>query len=72
MSVKIDLSLTNATLYAGCGITEVAGRLNLTTPVVEAVNLVGRTAEMIERIGITDEDLAEIMADTSDDVDVDE
>ena len=38
----IDLSLTNAALYAGCEIEEVAGRLNLTTPVNEAVNQVGR------------------------------
>lgn len=38
----IDLSLTNAVLYAGCEIEEVAGRLNLTTPVADAVNQVGR------------------------------
>lgn len=40
--MKIDLSLKNETLYAGCIIEEVAGRLNLTTPVDEAVQIVGR------------------------------
>ncbi len=40
--MKIDLSLTNAALYAGCEIEEVAGRSNLKTPVKDAVNLVGR------------------------------
>ena len=38
----INLSLSNGALYAGCSITEVAGRLNLTTPVAEAINIVGR------------------------------
>jgi len=43
----IDLSLTNADLYKGCEIEEVAGRLNLTTPISESVNIVGRNvAEM--------------------------
>lgn len=45
--MKIDLSLNNKDLYAGCAIEEVAGRLNLTTPVVEAVGLVGRNAARI-------------------------
>lgn len=40
--MKIDLGLTNTAIYAGCEIEEVAGRLNLKTPVPEAVNLVGR------------------------------
>jgi len=39
---KIDLGLSNADLYAGCEIEEVAGRKNLTTPVSEAVNTVGK------------------------------
>ena len=39
---KIDLGLSNATLYDGCSVEEVAGRLNLTTPVNDAVNIVGR------------------------------
>lgn len=43
--MKIDLSLKNAELYAGCEIEEVAGRLNLTTPVAEAINIVGRNIE---------------------------
>lgn len=37
----LDLSLSNSALYAGCEIELVAGRANLTTPVNEAVNLVG-------------------------------
>lgn len=38
----INLGLTNTDLYAGCEIKEVAGRLNLKTPVAEAVQIVGR------------------------------
>lgn len=40
--MKLDLSLSNKALYAGMEIEEVAGRLNLKTPVAEAVHLVGR------------------------------
>jgi hypothetical protein len=40
--MKLDLSLSNKSLYAGADIEEIAGRLNLKTPVAEAVNLVGR------------------------------
>lgn len=40
--ITLDLSLSNSALYAGCCIGEVAGRLNLTTPVCEAVNVVGK------------------------------
>jgi len=40
--MKIDLSLKNAALYTGCKIEEVAGRLNLTTPIPEAISIVGR------------------------------
>jgi len=43
--MKIDLSLNNEEIYAGCKITEVAGRLNLETPVADAVNIVGRNIE---------------------------
>lgn len=44
---KLDLSLKNESLYKGCKIEEVAGRLNLVTPVSGAVNIVGRNmAEM--------------------------
>ena len=39
--MEIDLSLRNAALYKGCEVEEVAGRLNLKTPVAEAVVLVG-------------------------------
>ena len=38
----LDLSLKNAALYKGCEIEEVAGRLNLKTPIAEAVNVVGK------------------------------
>ena len=40
--MKINLGLNNEELYAGLAIEEVAGRLNLTTPVNEAVNVVGK------------------------------
>ena len=43
----IDLSLRNTALYKGCEIEEVAGRLNLKTPVAEGVTLVGRNAAAI-------------------------
>ncbi|MFW9606247.1 MAG: hypothetical protein ACMV0I_06830 [Pseudomonas sp.] len=39
--MKIDLSLSNTELYQGCAIEVVAGRANLTTPVAEAVGIVG-------------------------------
>ena len=39
--MKIDLSLSNADLYQGCTIEQVAGRANLTTPISEAVGIVG-------------------------------
>ena len=45
--LTIDLSLNNEVLYAGCTIETVAGRKNLTTPVAEAVNLVGENAERL-------------------------
>ena len=45
--MKIDLSLHNAALYKGCEIEEIAGRLNLRTPVGEAVGLVGRNIAAI-------------------------
>ena len=45
--MKIDLSLHNAALYKGCEIEEIAGRLNLRTPVGEAVGLVGRNVAAI-------------------------
>lgn len=43
----LDLSLSNAALYSGCEIHEVAGRLALMTPISEAVNIVGRNAKRI-------------------------
>ena len=43
----IDLSLKNKDLYNACEIEEVAGRLNLTTPVDRAVNIVGRNVAIM-------------------------
>ncbi len=48
MAQIINLGLTNADLYRGCQIEEVAGRLNLTTPMAEAVNIVGRNISTID------------------------
>jgi hypothetical protein len=45
--MRMDVSLKNAALYEGCKVEEVAGRLNLTTPVAEAVGLVGRNANAL-------------------------
>lgn len=42
MPVRLDLALTNVILYQDMQIEEVAGRLNLKTPVAEAVNILGR------------------------------
>lgn len=47
----LDVSLTNADLYKGCEIEEVAGRLNLTTPISEAVNIVGRNVAAMDLKG---------------------
>lgn len=43
----INLSLQNSDLYEGCSVEEVAGRANLTTPVSEAVNIVGKNIAKI-------------------------
>ena len=43
----INLGLANSGLYAGCQIEEVAGRLNLVTPVENAINIVGRNIHKI-------------------------
>lgn len=45
--MEINLGLTNNNLYNGCNIAEVAGRLNLETPVADAVNIVGRNVAKI-------------------------
>lgn len=42
----IDVGLTNAQLYAGCDVEEVAGRLTLVTPPDEAAKIVGRNIEV--------------------------
>ena len=45
--MTINLGLSNRALYEGCEVEEVAGRLNLTTPVGEAVAIVGRNIATI-------------------------
>ena len=45
--MELDLSLRNEALYKGCLVEEIAGRLNLRTPVAEAVALVGRNIAAI-------------------------
>lgn len=53
--MKIDLSLKNTDLYAGCEVEEVAGRGNLKTNVHDAVNIVGRNIEaMMEKVDSLD------------------
>lgn len=47
MAMVIDLSLKSS-IYAGCEIEEVAGRLNLTTKVDQAISIVGRNANGLE------------------------
>nr|MBD3359345.1 hypothetical protein [Candidatus Buchananbacteria bacterium] len=45
--MELHLGLENQQLYKGCEVTEVAGRMTLTTPVEEAVNIVGRNIKEI-------------------------
>ena len=45
--MKIDLSLSNKALYERCDITEVGGRLTLTTTAEKAVEIVGRNIQQI-------------------------
>ncbi len=45
--MTIDMSLDNKELYKGCVTEEVAGRLNLKTPIADAVNIVGRNIKFI-------------------------
>ena len=45
--LKINLGLDNEELYTGCTIEEVAGRKNLTTPVPEAIDIIGRNINNI-------------------------
>ena len=49
LKVKVvDLGLQNTTLYKGCTVEEVGGRLNLITPLAEAVAIVGRNANTLQ------------------------
>lgn len=51
MAKIVDLGLGNADLYKGCEVKEVGGRQVLTTPVEQAVNIVGRNAgEIVNNI----------------------
>ena len=55
--LKIDLSLNNVDLYAGLDVVEVAGRLNLKTPVDEAVNVIGKNiAKIVDGVPSTERD----------------
>jgi hypothetical protein len=47
----IDISLKNADLYNGCDVEEVAGRLNLTTPINQAVEIVGKNISKLDLSG---------------------
>ena len=47
----LDVSLKNTALYSGCEITEVAGRLTMTTPMADAVNIVGRNVNGMDLHG---------------------
>lgn len=49
------MSLKNSVLYAGCEIESVAGRLNLITPIKEAIEITGKNVfEFLETIPRTD------------------
>lgn len=39
--MRIDMALTNETLWAGCKIIEVGGRENLVTPAGDAIQILG-------------------------------
>lgn len=45
--LQLNLGLDNDVLYAGLDLEEVAGRMNLVTPVSEAVHVVGRNIARI-------------------------
>jgi len=47
----LNLGLDNGLLYQGCEIESVAGRLNLTTPVDQAVNIVGENVAALNLAG---------------------
>lgn len=47
----LDVSLENSVLYSGCETKEVAGRLNMTTPMAEAVNIVGHNVNAMDLHG---------------------
>jgi hypothetical protein len=43
----IDLSLNNERIYRGCTVEKVAGRLNLTTPPKDAINIIGENTNKV-------------------------
>jgi len=47
--MKLDISLDNDELYDGCAITVCAGQKSLATPVVKAIEIVGRNIEYMLR-----------------------
>jgi len=47
----LNIGLDNEALYAGCTVETVAGRANLTTPINEAVETVGRNLAAMNLAG---------------------
>jgi hypothetical protein len=53
--IIIDLSLKNESLYSGCEIETVAGRMNLVTPIAEAIEVIGENiSTFLESVPGTD------------------
>ena len=53
---KLNLGLDNKELYNGCEIETVGGRLNLKTPVKEAIEIIGSNAnEIVRKLAPKDE-----------------
>lgn len=49
--MRIDISLNNENLYKGCQIEKVAGRLNLTTNINDAISIVGENIAAMDLSG---------------------
>jgi hypothetical protein len=63
--VNLDLSLSNTQLYSGCIIETVAGRLNLTTPVAQAIEILepSRPKPLPELLALDEADLVVYLAE---------
>ncbi len=56
--IIFDLSLNNKMLYNGCDVEEVAGKLNLKTPVEDAITMIGRNASnIVDKLVGTDSEI---------------